>query len=573
MTNANHPETNDRTPKPRSGLAGFWNRITQPHPSIKTVVSRRLAQLTASLALGLIVLLIIGMVSSSLRSGRVATAVFIEIAMIVVFFMIYALARSRRPQIGATLLVWLFAVSGILFAASGSDPRTALMITLIPSLILGSILLPVWENALLLVAGLLTTAILRVPDMGPLLGTLVTTGILLGISVLFRNRIETERLGEVNRINQELIQAQASLEERVEERTAELAEASARAQKRADQLKAISDVGQQISQLQDIDSLLPIVTGLISEKLGYYHVGVFLLDSKKEVAVLRAANSDGGLKMLARGHQLKIGGVGIVSYAVTMNRPRIALDVAEDVYFAVNPSLPNTRSEMALPLAVGERIFGALDVQSTEPNAFSDEDIEVMRTLADQVALAIDNVNLLGETQRALADAQNLYREYFVTRWGEAGEEGLLGYRHNAAHIDRLQEPVRRPEVQAMLESGQSVVEAKGLATAAIPIKARDEVIGVLNIRANRPQRAFSDEDVTFMQAIAERVSLSLENARLFSAAQKRAAKERTIGNIAARIGESASIDGILKVAAEEIGRALPGSEVVVQIQQKEQPK
>ena len=302
------------------------------------------------------------------------------------------------------------------------------------------------------------------------------------------------------------------------------------------------------------------------EKLGFYHTGIFLLDEENENAVLRASNSPGGQKMLSRQHKIKIGGPGIVSYAVTMNRPRIALDVTSDAYFAQNPDLPDTRAEMALPLSIGERVVGALDVQSTDPNAFSDEDIGVMKTLADQLALAIENIRLLAETRRALAEVESLYREYLSSRWGQSGLDVPLGYRYHASRVAPLQEPVSRPEVREAAKTGGPVVDTKGATAIAIPVKVRDQVVGVLNIRSGSSGKSFSEEDIEFLQSISERVGLSLENARLFSATQKRAAKERTIGGISTRISESSDINSILQVAAEEIGRALAGSEVVVQL-------
>src|SRR5690606_34214496 len=130
---------------------------------------------------------------------------------------------------------------------------------------------------------------------------------------------------------------------------------------------------------------------VISEKYGFYHVGVFLLDENRTYAILTAANSAGGQKMLARQHRLKVGEQGIVGSVTGSGEPRIALDVGADAVFFNNPDLPESHSEMALPLRSGGQVIGALDVQSTETGAFTHVDVQTLGLLAEQVSLAIEN--------------------------------------------------------------------------------------------------------------------------------------------------------------------------------------
>jgi len=181
-----------------------------------------------------------------------------------------------------------------------------------------------------------------------------------------------------------------SLEQRVAERTAELEESATQIQNRASQLEAIADVASSVASLQDVNELLPYITKTISGRFGFYHAGIFLLSEDKRYAVLRAANSEGGQKMLARKHQLRVGQEGIVGFAVEQKRARIALDVGDDAVYFNNPDMPTTRSEIALPLIIGGEIIGVLDVQSEEPNAFSNENVEVLniRTIPTRTARA-----------------------------------------------------------------------------------------------------------------------------------------------------------------------------------------
>ena len=146
-----------------------------------------------------------------------------------------------------------------------------------------------------------------------------------------------------NTMTAQLRQTLEGLEQRVSERTEELVKASEQMRYRANQLQTVSDVARVIATVQDIDHLLPRITQTISERFGYYHVGVFLLDSHREYAVLQAANSEGGQRMLGRGHRLKVGQVGIVGYVSDQGEPRIALDVGQDAVFFDNPDLPETR--------------------------------------------------------------------------------------------------------------------------------------------------------------------------------------------------------------------------------------
>jgi putative methionine-R-sulfoxide reductase with GAF domain/HAMP domain-containing protein len=228
------------------------------------------------------------------------------------------------------------------------------------------------------------------------------------------------------------------LEARIAERTADLAahgeklESAYRtledtvhqSQRRAELLQASVQVSRAVAQIHDLDLLLPKMTQLISQHFGFYHTGIFLIDRPSGYAVLRAANSLGGRRMLARQHKLRVGSEGIVGYVTSTGRPRIALDVGIDAVHFKTPELPETRSEMAVPLRSSDEIIGALDVQSTQEAAFDEEDIAVLTGLADQIAIAIQNAQLFQQTQAALAEAEKAYRRYLRDEWDRflAGE-------------------------------------------------------------------------------------------------------------------------------------------------------
>ncbi|HSR34148.1 MAG TPA: GAF domain-containing protein [Anaerolineae bacterium] len=387
------------------------------------------------------------------------------------------------------------------------------------------------------------------------------------------------------------------LEVKVDDRTRELAEASTQMQRRALQLQASAEVARAIASVRDIDRLLPQITQLISERFGWYHVGIFLLDEADEYAVLRAANSTGGQRMLARRHRLKVGERGIVGYVTGTGQPRIALDVGQDAVFFDNPELPNTRSEMALPLAVGGHIIGALDVQSTEAAAYDEEDVALLRILADQVAIAIDNARLFEQTQEALDEVRTVHRQYIHREWTKvvAEQRDLVGeYRRSG--IPSLDEPWpsemvpsfqgagsvvqskpgatlssdmdgarahsegvtsdRSGEIDSADLAGTAITGSPGTALAA-PIRYRDQVIGVLDLIETGDFRQWTEDELALVQAVSDQVGLALENARLFADTQRRAEQLATINRIGLTITSDLDLEGVLNALYEQIRHML----------------
>lgn len=361
------------------------------------------------------------------------------------------------------------------------------------------------------------------------------------------------------------------LEQRVSERTMDLKNAVTISEKRAADLQAISEISRLISTEQRLDTLLPLVTHLISERFGFYHVGIFFVDEARRFAHLQAANSEGGQKMLARGHRLQIG-TGLVGAAAQTGKPRIALDVGADPVYFNNPDLPNTHSEMALPLHYRGVTIGVLDVQSTQPGAFTESDANTLSILADQVAVAIENARLFGQIQQAREEAETLYSQVQSREWSAfLRQETRIGYQQTAAGGKRLTQPVLSAEIRKALQQGQVVVmereDIQAHPTMAVPVKLRGQTLGVLRIQAPLPNHHWSQDEINLAQAISDRLALALDNARLLLESQRRAAKEAKIGEVSARIGASINMRNVLQTAVEELGRALPGSEVVIQFE------
>ena len=380
-----------------------------------------------------------------------------------------------------------------------------------------------------------------------------------------------------------LIQIKNNLEQTVTDRTSELQGLNRNLEgeitdrrKYESQLKAtaedfqlIAEVARGISMEQDINELLPLISHLVSERFGFYHVGIFLLDETRKYAVLKASNSFEGRRMLERGHRLEVGQVGMVGNVASTGRPRIASEVGQDAVYFNNPDLPETRSEIALPLIVRKQIIGVVDVQSKQADAFTQERANTLAILADQIAIAIENSRLFGEMEQALIESQAYSRQYSSQAWDQVAREQQIGYLHTSHGEEKLNQPIEWEEAKQAIKNEEIVVFSPVNGTIhesalAIPIRIREQTIGVLDIRSTDPDRLWQKEEKTIVQAVADRVGLALENARLFEETTRRADRERTVSEISTHIRSVSDPEIMLKTALEELKRVLGASEIQV---------
>lgn len=398
---------------------------------------------------------------------------------------------------------------------------------------------------------------------------LLITALIYFSTTSLRDAIKRANTSEDNlrKSNEELKELNQTLEDRVANRTLELEKANQKNEKRARQFEAVAQVARATATGVDLDSLLSQLSTLISEQFRFYHTGIFLLDENHQFAVLRAANSEGGKRMLKRGHKLQIGQTGIVGFVSAIGTPRIALDVGIDAVYFDNPDLPNTHSELALPLRINEEIIGVLDVQSTESNAFDDEDIEILSTLANQVTLAIQNSKTYESMAKLVAEAQKNSSSTIQDAWRTLqNEESIVGYRASGNTITQITRPLSSAYVRKAIEQSKTILANGNNAAIAVPIRLREEVIGVMDIRIP-DEHEWDEDEVDIAEAVSDRLSLALETSLLIKSTQRRAELERITTNISAKIGESSQFEAILRTAAEELSRALGGSEVLVQLQ------
>lgn len=365
------------------------------------------------------------------------------------------------------------------------------------------------------------------------------------------------------------------LELRVEERTRELAAAAAQLEtanvalrQRSTQLEAAAHVAREAAAIQDMDRLLETMVRLISDRFEFYHVGIFLLDEKKEYAELRAASSAGGQRMLARSYRLRVGGgfaeERIVGHVASRGQYRIALDIGENAVFFDNPDLPETRSEVALPLRARGEIIGVLDVQSSEPEAFDREAVTVLQVLADQMAVAIDNARLFRRVQVSLEAERRAYGELSREAWANLlrvqPDLGFIGTQQGTFPAGSLW----RPEMEDALQTAQITFSDEDDARLAIPVQVGGQVIGVLEGRKPQGAGEWTAEEISMIETLTGQLNAVVERARLYRETQQRAARDRLTRDITDKMQQVADMNSLVRNTLQDLLVELAASQAVV---------
>lgn len=339
----------------------------------------------------------------------------------------------------------------------------------------------------------------------------------------------TDELGIVtiqfNRMLTRLESLQTTLEQQVQERTK--------------QLKASNDVARVAASSLDPDELLTRVVDLFPEQFGYYYAAVYLLDSSEKWAELKHATGEAGRVLKQNHHRLEVAGKSMVGWVIRERSVRIAQSTAEEKQRFENPLLPYTRSEIALPLVVGNRVIGALDVQSTHEADFGPDVIETMRNMASQVTVALENARLFQEAQMVIKEMQAVQQQYL-----------LEGWRAFTAEHQEMEYAVGDESI----ENDRSVD---------FPISLRDQVLGQITLEGKED---WSLEQQSLVDAIAKQAAVALENARLVSESRQVAARERMLAEINSRVWSSATIDGVLQTVIKELGRRLDVAQATIEL-------
>jgi len=339
----------------------------------------------------------------------------------------------------------------------------------------------------------------------------------------------TDELGIVmvqfNRMVSRLETLQSTLEQQVVERTRQLA--------------ATNEVGKVAVSSLDPEQLLARIIPLFHEQFGYYFAAIYLLDPSGKWAELKEATGEAGKVLKQNHHRLEVAGKSMVGTAIRERAPHIAQIASEERQRFDNPLLPYTRSEVALPLIVGERVLGVLNVQSAKEADFGPQVIETLKNMAGQVAIALENARLFQEAQQIIKEMRSVQQQYILEGWtGFSEENKKLEYRIG----DELNEDSSKLEV---------------------PISLRDQILGQIMLEG---KDEWTHDQQSLVDAIATQAAIALENARLVSESRHIALRERTVAEINSKIWASATIDSVLQTVVKELGRRLDASSSTVEL-------
>jgi putative methionine-R-sulfoxide reductase with GAF domain len=376
-----------------SQIRGYLQKAIEPSSYIQEIGARHRAQLLATLSLILLIPLSFGFITSIImqkgfNSGPIVISILLFISVVV-----YVLSRTRYYMIGSVILTGGLSLSGYMSIMMGSDndPVSSLFSTLPIAFLLGSVLLPFKGMAALVIINL--AAMLTLPLTGKIedtrtfitgFGIFFSMGILFLIVIKFRNDVERDRLEEVGEANLELKELQVSLEERVEERT------------RA--IEISTEVSRRLSTVLDRRQLVNEVVEQLQSAFDYYHVHIYLLDSNRKNLIMAGGTGEPAKKMLAQGHTVEIGN-GLVGQAAETNSTVLVPDVSIEPGWLSNPLLPETKSEIAVPISIGTNVQGVIDVQHNITNGLDEEDEDLVQSIANQVAVALQNAEAYTQAQ------------------------------------------------------------------------------------------------------------------------------------------------------------------------------
>lgn len=343
----------------------------------------------------------------------------------------------------------------------------------------------------------------------------------------------TDELGIVtmqfNRMVARLEALQNTLEQQVAERTK--------------QLTASNEVARVASSSLDPNELLSKVINLFTDQFGYYYAAIYLLDPSEKWAELREATGEAGYVLKQNHHRLEISGKSMVGMAIREKSPRIAQIASEEKQRYENPLLPYTRSEIALPLMVGDRVLGALNVQSMKEADFGPHVIETMQNMASQLAIALENARLFQEAQQNLREMRTIQQQYLLDAWNEFSmQSNELEY-----------------------EVGDQTPNSKKMD---IPISLRDQILGQITLEKNEE---WSPEQESLVNAVATQAAIALENARLVRESRQIAIRERMLAEINSKIWSSATIEGVLQTVVKELGKRFDASRAAIELNIEEE--
>ena len=386
--------------------------------------------------------------------------------------------------------------------------------------------------------------------------------------------------------------------------TLESARLYAEAQRRSGQLQIAAEIARDASGTLDLEELLRKAINLVRERFGFYHASVFLLDESGQYAYVRESTGEAGQQLKARRHRLAVGSASIVGQALAAGEPVVVNDVSQSEIHHFNPLLPETRAEMGLPLKVGDELIGALDIQAAYTHAFGEEDVAVLRILADQLAIAVVNARLFAEAQQNLARHRYLHQITAAAASATSVEEAIrnvveslhavrpadgvavlvpaadapeslqiaawAGHALPAETLRQMRFPIGEGIAGKAAASGQpfllrdasampdapATLSPEMRAALAEPLLYRGELLGVLQLE-NPVANTYGDFELEMIRTLANSFAAIIANLRLLEQVRRRSDELQLLYEITAAASSHVDLNSLLNDLAQRLQRGL----------------
>jgi GAF domain-containing protein len=347
--------------------------------------------------------------------------------------------------------------------------------------------------------------------------------------------------------NRELRQLRDSLEQQVAERTQAL-------QRRAVQLQAAAEVGRTVIAVLEADQLVQQIVELVRRRFEMHTVGLYLTDPSGKWAVLQASDGATGQSLVK--DRVSLSDDSIISQCIAKTQTHVSENAVQ---------VPGARSVAALPLLSRERVYGALALYSDQPDTFDQDTRAILESVADQVAIALDNARLFATSRAALEDAQRAYGQLSRQAWADLARARGLGRRKSQSGTFVVAAP-QTTEAHTALQTGQTVQQPENHQELAAPIKVREQTIGVIDARKPAGSGQWTSEEIRLLEALAEQLGVALESARLYQDTQRRAARESILREISDRMQRAPDMQSLMRITTEELNKALGASRTYVRL-------
>lgn len=408
------------------------------------------------------------------------------------------------------------------------------------------------------VSGALPPALGENDSLSALINHILNYGISSALLFLAMRGL-TSALDRARRLTAESESQREQLQLLVQQRTRD-------AERNANYLQATMAVAQETAAaMGDLQVLLPRVVDVIREQFDMYHVGLYLLDEAGEWAELRAV-SGAGQALLERGFRLQVGAEGMVGDVALQGTYRLATDVEHEPVYLHMDELPDTSSELTLPLLMREQVIGVLDVQRAGTRGFVAQSVQTLQALADQVAMAISNARLVAQVQQAAETERRAYGALAAEAWTTMLRTSqTLGY-YSDGQTTAPAGDFWQPEMKIALQTGSIAHAVQDKQRLAVPVKVRGEVIGVIDFSKPTGGGTWTDEEIALVESMTEQLGIALESARLYQDTQRAAARERMIGQVTGRIRETLDLETMLRTAADQMRQAFRLEDLIVRL-------